>query len=61
MKVDNFIFPKDFIILELEKDWEITIIHGRPFLATGRTLINVQKELTMRSKTKKYHSMSLKL
>ncbi|XP_038895933.1 uncharacterized protein LOC120084103 [Benincasa hispida] len=37
MQVDMFIFPADFIIL------------GRPFLATGRMLIDVQKgELTIK-------------
>ncbi|KAJ9563430.1 hypothetical protein OSB04_008590 [Centaurea solstitialis] len=39
----------DFIILDCEVDQEVPIILGRPFLATGRTLIDVQKgELTMR-------------
>ncbi|PIM97903.1 DNA-directed DNA polymerase [Handroanthus impetiginosus] len=49
VKVDKFIFPADFVVLDMEVDSEIPIILGRPFLATGRTLINVQKgELTMR-------------
>ena len=49
VKVDKFIFPVDFIILDYEADREVPIILGRPFLATGRTLIDVQKgELTMR-------------
>ncbi|PIN01710.1 DNA-directed DNA polymerase [Handroanthus impetiginosus] len=49
VKVDKFIFPADFIVLDMEVDSEIPIILGRPFLATGRTLIDVQKgELTMR-------------
>ena len=49
VKVDKFIFPADFIILDFEADREIPIILGRPFLATGRALIDVQKgELTMR-------------
>ncbi|KAL5570461.1 hypothetical protein UlMin_027036 [Ulmus minor] len=49
VKVDKFIFPVDFIILDYEADLEVPIILGRPFLATGRTLIDVQKgELTMR-------------
>ena len=43
MKVDKFIFPIDFIILDMEEDQEIPIILGRPFLATRRTLIDVQK------------------
>ncbi|PIN21160.1 hypothetical protein CDL12_06143 [Handroanthus impetiginosus] len=49
VKVDKFIFPADFTVLYMEVDSEIPIILGRPFLATGRTLIDVQKsELTMR-------------
>nr|XP_009763240.1 PREDICTED: uncharacterized protein LOC104215183 [Nicotiana sylvestris] len=43
VRVDNFILPADFFIL----DCEVPIILGRPFLATGKALINVEaKELT---------------
>ncbi|XP_024043088.1 uncharacterized protein LOC112099832 [Citrus clementina] len=49
VKVDKFIFLVDFIVLDFEADKEVPIILGRPFLATGKTLINEQKrELTMR-------------
>ncbi|XP_063949964.1 uncharacterized protein LOC135152790 [Daucus carota subsp. sativus] len=49
VKVDKLIFPADFVILDFEEDKKIPIILGRPFLATGQTLIDVQKgELTMR-------------
>ncbi|KAA3483205.1 Retrovirus-related Pol polyprotein from transposon opus [Gossypium australe] len=49
VRVDKFIFLADFIILECEADKEVPILLERPFLATGRTLIDVQKgELTMR-------------
>lgn len=54
MKVDKFIFPADFIILDFEEDKEIPLILGHPFLATGRTLIDVQKwELMMRVQDQK--------
>ncbi|KAL5570742.1 hypothetical protein UlMin_020339 [Ulmus minor] len=43
IRVDKFVFPADFIILDFEADREVPIILGRPFLATGRTLIDVQK------------------
>ncbi|XP_062103160.1 uncharacterized protein LOC133814181 [Humulus lupulus] len=43
VKVGKFIFPADFIILDMEEDANIPIILGRPFLATGRALIDVQK------------------
>ncbi|XP_062075444.1 uncharacterized protein LOC133779485 [Humulus lupulus] len=44
VKVDKFIFPADFIVLDMEEDENIPIILGRPFLATGQALIDVQKE-----------------
>ncbi|XP_038882354.1 uncharacterized protein LOC120073617 [Benincasa hispida] len=48
VQVDKFIFPADFVILDYEADREIPIILGRPFLATGRALIDVHKgELTI--------------
>ncbi|XP_075486411.1 uncharacterized protein LOC142526021 [Primulina tabacum] len=49
VKVDKFIFPADFVILDMEEDQETPFIFGRPFLATGKALINVHKgELTLR-------------
>ena len=49
VKVDNFIFPENIIILDMEEDKEIPIILGRPFLATGRAMIDVQRgELKLR-------------
>ncbi|XP_062114164.1 uncharacterized protein LOC133825202 [Humulus lupulus] len=50
VQVDEFIFPADFIILKYEEDRDVSIILGRPFLATGRTLIDVEKgEITIRA------------
>ena len=47
--MDKFIFPADFIVLDMEEDKEIPIILGKPFLATGRALIDMQKgELKLR-------------
>ncbi|XP_027351109.1 uncharacterized protein LOC113862192 [Abrus precatorius] len=49
VKVDKFMFPADFIILDMEEDDKVPIILGRPFLATGRTIIDVQQgKLTLR-------------
>ena len=49
VKVDKFIFPVDFIVLDMEEDKEIPIILGRPFLATDRAMIDVQRgELKLR-------------
>ncbi|XP_049414650.1 uncharacterized protein LOC125877383 [Solanum stenotomum] len=42
VKVDRFIFPTDFVILDCEIDAEIPIILGRPFLATRRALMDVE-------------------
>ena len=47
--VDKFIFPADFIVLDMEEDKEIPIILGRPFLATSRAMIDVKMgELKLR-------------
>ena len=43
VKVDKFIFPADFIVLDMEEDKDVPLILGRPFLATGRTLIDVHQ------------------
>ena len=44
VKVDKFIFLADFIELDMEEDKEIPIILGRPFLATGGAMIDIQRE-----------------
>ena len=49
VKVDKFIFLADFVVLDMEEDEDIPIILGRPFLATGGALIEVQRgELKLR-------------
>ncbi|KAL4304006.1 hypothetical protein GQ457_10G014230 [Hibiscus cannabinus] len=49
VRVDKFVFPVEFLILDCEVDANAPIILGRPFLATGRILIDCEKgELTMR-------------
>lgn len=35
VRVDNFIIPADFVILNCEVDYKVPIILGRPLLATG--------------------------
>ncbi|KAA3473226.1 protein kinase 2B, chloroplastic-like [Gossypium australe] len=39
--MDKFIFPVDFVVLDMNEDIEIPMILGRPFLATTRTIIDV--------------------
>ena len=41
VKVDKFIFPADFVILDMEEDDIVSIILGRPFLAIGKAQLNV--------------------
>ena len=43
VKVDKSIFQEDLIVLDMEEDKEIPIILGRPFLATSRAMIDVQR------------------
>ncbi|XP_058758985.1 uncharacterized protein LOC131632221 [Vicia villosa] len=42
VKVDKFVFPVDFVILEMPEDEEIPLIMGRPFLETGRCMIDIE-------------------
>ena len=49
VKVGKFIFSVDFIILDMEEDSQVPLLLGRPFLATGAVLIDMQKGiLTLR-------------
>ncbi|XP_073154065.1 uncharacterized protein [Henckelia pumila] len=36
VKLDKFIFPVDFVVLDMEEDLDMPLILGRPFLATGK-------------------------
>ena len=47
--VGKFVFPVDFIILDMKEDSQVPLMLGRPFLATGAALIDMQKGvLTLR-------------
>ncbi|XP_057719618.1 uncharacterized protein LOC130934044 [Arachis stenosperma] len=49
VKIGEFIFPADFVILDMEKEGHNSIILGKPFFATTRAIINVEKgEMTLR-------------
>ncbi|XP_076952082.1 uncharacterized protein LOC143625695 [Bidens hawaiensis] len=41
VKVDKFVFPVDFSVLDMEADEKVPIILGRPFLRTVKALIDV--------------------
>ncbi|GJU43756.1 reverse transcriptase domain-containing protein [Tanacetum coccineum] len=48
IKIDKFILPIDFVILDMRKDSRIPIILGRPFLAIVRAMIDVfNKKITL--------------
>ena len=48
IKVGKFIFPVDFLVIEIEEDKQVPLFLGRPFLSTGESLIDVKKgELTL--------------
>lgn len=38
-KVDKFLFPADFVILDYKVDWEVLIILKQPFLSISRALM----------------------
>ncbi|XP_016578822.2 uncharacterized protein LOC107876408 [Capsicum annuum] len=42
VKVANFILPADFVVLDYEVEFEVPIILGRSFLATGRVIIDME-------------------
>ncbi|XP_070004879.1 uncharacterized protein [Nicotiana sylvestris] len=47
VRVDKFILPADFVILDCEIDYELPIILERPFFDTGKALVDVEAgELT---------------
>ena len=49
VKVGKFIFLMDFVVMKMEEDTQVPLLLGRPFLATGASLIGVLKgELTFR-------------
>jgi hypothetical protein len=43
VKIDKFVFSVDFVIMEMPEDEEIPLILGRPFLDTGRCMIDIEE------------------
>ncbi|XP_070049162.1 uncharacterized protein [Nicotiana tomentosiformis] len=41
VRVDKFVFLVDFIVVNMEENEEVTLILGRPFLATGKALLDI--------------------
>ncbi|KAI3717877.1 hypothetical protein L1987_69783 [Smallanthus sonchifolius] len=49
VKVDKFVFPVDFVVMDMEADTTVPIILGRPFLRTAKAVIDVfDGKLTLR-------------
>ncbi|GJV16747.1 reverse transcriptase domain-containing protein, partial [Tanacetum coccineum] len=49
IKVDKFVLPIDFVILDMPEDSRVPMILERPFLATARAMIDVfNKKITLR-------------
>ncbi|XP_042042633.1 uncharacterized protein LOC121787855 [Salvia splendens] len=42
VRIDKFIIPFDFIVLDMPEDKEVPILFGRPFLATGDVLLGAK-------------------
>ncbi|XP_019051406.1 PREDICTED: uncharacterized protein LOC109113924 [Nelumbo nucifera] len=54
VKVDKFIFPVGFVVLDMEEDYDMPLILERHILATRRALIDVQQgKLSLRINDKK--------
>nr|KYP38160.1 hypothetical protein KK1_040614 [Cajanus cajan] len=41
VKVDKFMFPVDFVVMDMEEDLEVPLILGRPFMKTARVIIDM--------------------
>ncbi|MCH95291.1 hypothetical protein A2U01_0016266, partial [Trifolium medium] len=42
VRVDNTIFPAGLVVMDIEEDEEAPILLGRPFLSTGKALIDME-------------------
>ncbi|XP_021721214.1 uncharacterized protein LOC110688759 [Chenopodium quinoa] len=46
LRVGKFVIPIDFVVLEMDEDFNILIIFGRPFFATSGAMIDVKTAKT---------------
>ncbi|GJQ98330.1 putative ribonuclease H-like domain-containing protein [Tanacetum coccineum] len=59
--ISKFVFPVDFIILDMPEDIKVPLIFGRPFLSTARTKIDVfKRKITLRVREEKIIFKSVK-
>ncbi|XP_070036824.1 uncharacterized protein [Nicotiana tomentosiformis] len=47
VRVDKFVFPVDLIMVKTEENKEVPLILGRPFLATGRAILDIHDRKIM--------------
>ncbi|XP_058761440.1 uncharacterized protein LOC131634835 [Vicia villosa] len=45
MKVDKFLFPVDFVVIDMEEDIDTPLIPGRPFMKMERMMIDIDDGL----------------
>ncbi|XP_006574032.1 uncharacterized protein LOC114422026 [Glycine soja] len=45
VKVKHLIFTADFIVIDIEEDADIPLIHGRPFMSTARLMVDMGKKI----------------
>ncbi|XP_027351150.1 30S ribosomal protein S7, plastid-like [Abrus precatorius] len=50
--MDKFIFPANFVVLDMEDDDDVSIILGKLFLAIVRAIIDVQEGMSTLRSTK---------
>jgi len=43
VQVDKFIFPIDFVVMDMEEDREVPLILGSHFMKTARVIVYVNK------------------
>ncbi|GJX48220.1 putative reverse transcriptase domain-containing protein [Tanacetum coccineum] len=61
VRIGKFIFPMDFIILDIPEDDDVPLILGRPFLTTAHSKIDVYKrKITLRVGEEKLVFKSIK-
>src|ERR1044072_8638780 len=63
LKVGKFEFPTDFVIIDIAEEASMPLIFGRPFLATAKAKIDVDKgmiSLKLQGKRKKFKVCELK-
>ncbi|GKA66236.1 DNA-directed DNA polymerase [Tanacetum coccineum] len=62
VKIGKFIFPIDFVILDIPEDDDVPLILGRPFLSTAHAKIDVfKRKITLRVREEKLVFKSIKL